>query len=76
MKLEDIKFGTSYIYYCSKHATQCVVVGSHCDDGAALFIELIKDNDLTSKYRLSEACHLTDNTEPQTEVYSDATSQI
>jgi len=57
MELKDIKFGN--IYYCKKHNSQCVVVGSHCDDGAALFIELIKDNDLTSKYRLSEACFLT-----------------
>ena len=62
MELKDVKFGTGHIYYCSKHAARCVVVGSHCDDGAALFIELIKDDDLTSKYRLSEACYLTEVT--------------
>lgn len=58
MKLKDVQFGIKHKYYSREFKTECYVVAQHTDDGASLIIELYEDDDISGKYRMTEASEL------------------
>ena len=62
LKLENVKYGYSEVYWCGKNNFYCSVIASHPADGACLIVEKLdprNELDITNNIAYSEACYLT-----------------